>query len=101
MNTAQIISAALDAFEVKHSQDGGREFLSVSDVTSTEQSSLDFLNRARAYLRSCGWQVTAFSNGFGHRDGARYFTAGVDAMRGTGPLTAHERHMISTCTGRD
>lgn len=101
MNTAQIISDALDADTVKHSQDGDREFLSVSTNTNTEQSSLDFLTGARAYLRSCGWQVTAFSNGFGHRDGARYFTAGIDAMRGDGPRTAYENHMIATCTGND
>jgi hypothetical protein len=101
MLTAQIISEALDAFAVEYSQDGGREFVSVSDMTDSDQSALDFLDRARAYLRSCGWQVTAYSNGFRFKDGVRIATAGVDAMRGEGPRTAYENHMIATCTGRD
>ena len=101
MNTKQIITEALDADSVSYSQEGDREFVSVSVNTNSDQSALDFLNGARAYLRSCGWQVTAFSNGFRWNDGVRYATAGVDAMRGTGPLTQHERHMIATCTGND
>jgi hypothetical protein len=101
MNTKQIITEALDADSVSYSQDGDREFVSVSVNTDSDQSALDFLNGARAYLRSCGWQVTAFSNGFRWNDGVRYATAGVDAMRGEGPRTAYENHMIATCTGND
>jgi hypothetical protein len=101
MNTKQIITEALDADSVSYSQDGDREFVSVSVNTDSDQSAIDFLNGARAYLRSCGWQVTAFSNGFRWNDGVRYATAGVDAMRGEGPRTAYENHMIATCTGND
>jgi hypothetical protein len=101
MNTKQIIFEALDADAVDYSQDGDREFVSVSVRTDTDQSALDFLNGARAYLRSCGWKVTAYSNGFRFKDGVRIATAGVDAMRGEGPRTAYENHMIATCTGRD
>ncbi len=101
MNTKQIIAEALDADSVSYSQEGDREFVSVSVNTDSDQSALDFLNGARAYLRSCGWQVTAFSNGFRWNDGVRYATAGVDAMRGEGPRTAYENHMIATCTGND
>ncbi len=103
MLTAQIISEALDADTVHYSQDGDREFVSVSVLvkTETDEPALNFLNGARAYLRSCGWQVTAFSNGFRWNDGVRYATAGVDAMRGEGPRTAYENHMIATCTGND
>jgi hypothetical protein len=101
MNTKQIITEALDADSVSYSQEGDREFVSVSVNTDSDQSALDFLNGARAYLRSCGWQVTAFSNGFRWNDGVRYATAGVDAMRGEGPRTAYENHMIATCTGND
>jgi len=101
MNTKQIITEALDADSVSYSRDGDREFVSVSVNTDSDQSAIDFLNGARAYLRSCGWQVTAFSNGFRWNDGVRYATAGVDAMRGEGPRTAYENHMIATCTGND
>ena len=99
--TAHVIAAACSAKSVRLHADGDREWAYVNTAADTEEAALEFLQNTKAYLRSCGWQVCAFSNGFYFIGTQKFHTAGIDAMRGTGQRTAYESHMISTCTGRD
>jgi hypothetical protein len=99
--TANLIAEACDADTTSYRVDGNREWITLDRLARTEQDAKDFLHCARAYLRSSGWQACAWNEGFKFIDGEKFYTAGIDAMRGTGPRTDYENHMISTCTGRD
>lgn len=99
--TATVIAEACNAEDVHVRVDGNREWVYISTTTGSEDAALEFLKNAKAYLRSCGWQVCAFSNGFHFIGERKIHTAGIDAMRGAGPRTEYENHMIATCTGRD
>lgn len=99
--TANVIAEACSAKSVRVHADGDREWAYVNTHTDSEEAALEFLQNTRAYLRSCGWQVCAFSNGFFFVGTQKIHTAGIDALRGSGPRTQYENHMIATCTGRD
>lgn len=99
--TATVIAEACNAEDVRVHVDGAREWVYISTVADSEDAALTFLKNSKAYLRSCGWQVCAFSNGFRFIGERKIHTAGIDAMRGVGPRTEYENHMIETCTGRD
>ena len=98
--TAELIEYATGG-TVSHSEIGQREWVSIEHTLPTKEDALAFVKATRAYLTQSGWSVCAFSNGFRPEGGKLVYTAGVDAMRGTGPLTEYETHMIATCTGRD
>lgn len=99
--TAYVIAEACSAKNVRVHVDGNREWAHIHTTADSEDAALEFLKNTKAYLRSCGWQVCAFSNGFYFVGTQKFHTAGIDAMRGTGPRTEYETHMIATCTGRD
>jgi hypothetical protein len=99
--TSNVIAEACNAKSVRFHVDGNREWAYVSTTESSEQAAVEFLQNTKAYLRSCGWEVCAFSNGFYFIGTQKFHTAAIDAMRGTGPRTEYENRMISTCTGRD
>ena len=99
--TAELIEYATGG-TVSHSEIGQREWVSIEHTTlPTKEDALAFVKATRAYLTQSGWNVCAFSNGFRPEGGKLVYTAGIDAMRGYGPNTAWENHMIATCTGRD
>lgn len=85
---------------VKHSALDGRDFISVSRKLENADKAGNWIDTAIAAMRKDGWQVTAFSQGIRHTPGF-HFECSIDAMRGDGPRTAYENHMIATCTGRD
>jgi hypothetical protein len=85
---------------VQHSTENGRDFVSITRKLENDDKASNWLKTAIAAMRKDGWQVTAFSNGTRHTPGF-HLQCGIDAMRGEGPRTAYEKHMIATCTGND